>query len=70
MEIRDVSGEPRPDDEIEAALLWVKKRIIRPNYADPEGVIYCVTIKDALQELMSFRRAAQVPKSTPESKQR
>jgi hypothetical protein len=56
MEFIDASGKPRPDEEIEAALLWVKKQIIRPNLKDPEGVICCVTIKDALEELLARRR--------------
>lgn len=57
----DASGTPRPTMEIEAALLWVKKRIIRPDFRDPEGVILCVTIKNALEELLAIR-AAQATK--------
>lgn len=54
----DATGKPRPQDQVEAALLWVKKRIIRPDLKDPEGVIHCVTIKDALEELLALRRLA------------
>ena len=55
----DTSGKPRPDAEIEQALQWAKKRIIRPDFKDPEGVIMCVTIKDALEELLAFRAKAR-----------
>ncbi len=55
VDCEDTSGRPRPADEIEAALLWVKKRIIRPDFKDPEGVIHSITIKDALEELLGLR---------------
>jgi len=55
----DASGQPRPDADIEEALLWAKKRIIRPDFSDPAGVIHCVTIKDALEELLRIRAAAR-----------
>lgn len=55
MDIKDTTGEPRPASEIEQALFWVKKKIIRPDFKDPEGVIMCVTIKDALEELLALR---------------
>jgi hypothetical protein len=51
----DASGQLRPSEEIEAALLWVKKRILRPDFKDPEGVGLCITIKDALEELLAIR---------------
>lgn len=51
----DASGRPRPHADIEEALLWVKGRIVRPDFKDPAGVIHCVTIKDALEELLALR---------------
>jgi hypothetical protein len=51
----DANGRLRPSEEIEAALLWVKKGIVRPDFKDPEGVICRVTIKDALEELLAIR---------------
>lgn len=57
MEFVDTSGQPRRTDDIEAALLWVKKGIVRPDFRDPEGVIHRVTIKDALEELLAIRQA-------------
>ena len=62
IEFEDVSGQPRPDDEIEQALVWAKKRILRPDTRDPEGVIMCITIKDALEELLALRRAIRKTK--------
>lgn len=56
MDFVDANGKPRPTEEIEAALLWVKKGIIRPDFKDPEGVIWRVTIKDALEELLAIRK--------------
>lgn len=62
MEIKDVSGTPRPDCDIEAALQAVKERIIRgPTEV---FVLHLITIKDALEELLSVRRAAK-PSSPP-----
>jgi hypothetical protein len=55
MEFIDKTGQPRPDQEIEEALHWVKKKIIRPDFSDPEGTIHCITIKDALEELLKVR---------------
>lgn len=52
----DATGKPRPDAEIQQALDWVKKRIVNPDFKDPEGVILCVTIKDALTELLAIRK--------------
>lgn len=51
----DANGRLRPSEEIEAALLWVKKRIVRPDFTDPEGVMLCITIKDSLEELLAIR---------------
>jgi len=59
----DSSGKPRPDAEIEQALDWAKRRIIRPDFKDPEGVIMCVTIKDALEELLAYRAKARKDES-------
>lgn len=67
MDFIDATGEPRPDTELEQALEWVKKKIIRPDFKDPEGVILCVTIKDALMELLVIRRA--IAKEKAESKE-
>lgn len=63
MTIIDSSGRPRPEAEIEQALEWVKKKIVRPDFSDPEGVILCVTIKDALTELLEIRRIIAKAKS-------
>jgi hypothetical protein len=64
----DSSGRPRPEAEIEQALGWVKKRIVRPDFSDPEGLILCVTIKDALEELLALRRIIAKAQSQGESK--
>jgi hypothetical protein len=59
----DATGQPRPDDDIEMALAWVSKKIIRPDFKDPEGVICCVTIREALQELLQIRAAIRKVKT-------
>lgn len=59
MNFVDASGKPRDSSEIEEALIWVKKRIVRPDFSDPEGVILCITIKDALEELLAMREVIQ-----------
>jgi len=59
MDFIDANGKPRRSAEIEDALHWAKTKIVRPDMADPAGVIHCVTIKDALQELLTLRRAAK-----------
>jgi hypothetical protein len=56
MDFVDMSGRPRPEAEIEQALHWVKKKIVRADFSDPEGIINCVTIKDALTELLALRQ--------------
>jgi hypothetical protein len=52
----DASGRPRPEAEIEQALQWVKGKIVKVDFSDPAGVIHCMTIKDALTELLSIRK--------------
>jgi hypothetical protein len=59
MEFIGVTGEPRPTEDIEAALLWVKKKIVRVDVSDPEGVMHALTIKDALTELLFLRKAIE-----------
>lgn len=61
-----MTGQPRPDRDLEEALHWVKKKIIRPDFSDPEGVIMCGTIKDALEELLQMR--AMIRKGREEGK--
>ena len=61
MEIKDLTGTPRRDDEVEAALQAVKEKIVRHPLADPAMTIHYITIKDALEELLASRRAAKVP---------
>jgi len=56
MEFIDKSGHPRPSAEVEEALHWVKMRIVKPDFSDPAGIIHCVTIKDALEELLLIRK--------------
>lgn len=59
MTMVDVSGKPRPESDIEAALHAVKVWIIKePLVIGPDGapkVIHLVVIKDALQELLELR---------------
>lgn len=59
--MKDVSGEPRPTEDIEAALQAVKEKIVREPMKDPRMTIHYITIKDALRELLA-RRQAQEPK--------
>lgn len=61
----DSTGKPRPASEIELALQWAKKKIVRPDYKDPEGIIMCVTIKDALEELLTIRAFLDKAKADP-----
>ena len=63
MNFVDATGQPRPDSDIEQALTWVSKKIVRPDLKDPEGVICCVTIRGALQELLQLRAAARKEKA-------
>jgi hypothetical protein len=55
LDVDDKSGCPRTPGEIQGALLWAKKKIVRADFGDPEGLIHCVVIKDALEELLMLR---------------
>lgn len=55
VEFVDANGRLTPMEDLEAALLWIKKRVVRPDLKDPEGVIVCLTIKYALEELLAIR---------------
>jgi len=66
MNMVDVTGQPRPDSDIEQAIVWVSKKIIRPDLKDPEGVICCVTIRQALQELLQLRAIVRKAKGEKE----
>lgn len=59
MEMRDMSGQPRRQEDIEAALQAVKVWIVKePLAMGPDGsprVIHLTVIKDALQELLDLR---------------
>lgn len=57
MEMMDRSGEPRPDDQVEAALQAVKEKVVREPTKDPVMTIHYITIMDALEELLAIRRA-------------
>ena len=64
----DASGRSRPSEDLEAALVWVKKKIIRADLKDPEGVIHCVAIKDALEELLAIRGVIEKAKRESDEK--
>jgi hypothetical protein len=51
----DASGKLTPSEDIEASLLWINKKIVKPDVKDPEGVMLCLTIKYALEELLAIR---------------
>ena len=59
LENKGVGGEPRPVNDIEAALQAVKTWMIKdPLAIGPDGrpkVIHLIVIKDALEELLEIR---------------
>lgn len=63
VEFVDVSGKPRPDQDLEDALQAVKVWIVRePTAMGPDGVprvIHLIVIKDALEELLTIRHARE-----------
>lgn len=61
----DSTGKPRPAEEIEQALQWVRGKIIKIDFSDPAGVIHCVTIKDALEELLRIRALLDKKRAEP-----
>lgn len=64
----DATGRPRPALEIEQALQWVKGKIVKVDFSDPVGIIHCVTIKDALEELLRIRAFIERAKAEREGK--
>ena len=59
MEIKDVTGQPRSDEDLERALeavkLWILKEPLAMGPDAVPKVIHLIAIKDALQELLELR---------------
>ena len=63
MEMIDRTGLPRRDEEIERALVVVKKRLIRPDLVKNEDIelfMELLTIKNCLEELLRLRKTETI----------
>ncbi len=56
-EFIDRTGESRRDSEIEEAFQLIRRRMVKFDISDPELTVLLPIIKDALEELLTIRKA-------------
>lgn len=60
VDMEDLSGQPRRDEEIERVLVLIKQRMTDPKATmqnDPEFFVNFLCIKDCLEELLRRRKS-------------
>ncbi|KKN52376.1 hypothetical protein LCGC14_0612930 [marine sediment metagenome] len=62
IEVKDITGEPRSKEDLLAALVIVKKEIIKADFSNPLLFLQFPIIKDALEELLLLRKVIEIEK--------
>lgn len=68
MNIRDMTGEPRSDEDLQDAINAVSEIMVKQSTVLPLFTVHGMTIRDCLFELQSYCRILKELKSKKEEK--